>query len=58
MPHRTAAAARATGTPAPIVGAGAPRGMACAAVAALMKDPLANISNLIVSSSLLIWLHN
>jgi len=32
--------------------------MACAAVAALMKDPLANISDLIVSSSLLIWLHN
>ena len=51
MPHNTATAASATGTPAPIEGAGAPSGMACAAVAASMRHPLANIaSNLIYRS--------
>lgn len=39
MPHKTAAAASATGTPAPIEGAGAPSGMAWAADAAAAKHP-------------------
>lgn len=62
MPHSTAPAASATGTPAPIEGAGAPTrqeravappqvGMAWAAVATNTKDPLANAKNFIAASS-------
>jgi hypothetical protein len=59
MPHSTAPAASATGTPAPIEGAGAPTrqerlgpqvGMAWAAVATNTKDPLANAKNFIAAS--------
>jgi hypothetical protein len=51
MPHNTAAAASATGTPAPIEGAGAPSGMACAAVAVPMRHPLAIIANNLIYRS-------
>jgi hypothetical protein len=48
MPHNTAAAASATGTPEPIEGAGAGSvGIAWATVAALTKTPMANVSNFI-----------
>jgi hypothetical protein len=60
MPHSTAPAASATGTPAPIEGAGAPTrqekglvpqvGMAWAAVATNTKDPLTNAKNFIAAS--------
>jgi hypothetical protein len=51
MPHNTAAAASATGTPAPIEGAGAPSGMAWAAVTASTRHPLANIANNLIYRS-------
>ena len=56
MPHNTAPAVSATGIPEPIEGAGAPRihptavaqvGAAWAAVAAAMRNPLANVNDLI-----------
>jgi hypothetical protein len=60
MPQSTAPAASATGTPAPIEGAGAPTrharglgpqvGMAWAAVATNTNDPLANAKNFIAAS--------
>ena len=56
MPHNTAAAASATGTPEPIAGAGAgqPRwvmqGIAWANVTLLTKNPLANVTNRIPTS--------
>ena len=55
MPHNTAPAASATGTPVPIEGAGAPTrqaarleqiGLACATLAAPMKNPLAKVNDL------------
>ena len=55
MPHNTAPAASATGTPVPIEGAGAPTrqemtlaqiGLAWATVAAPMKNPLAKVNDL------------
>jgi hypothetical protein len=60
MPPKTAPAASATGTPAPIEGAGAPTrhkrgliphvGMAWAPVATNTKDALANAKNFIAAS--------
>ena len=56
MPHNTAPAASATGTPEPIAGAGAPhrvlgQGAAWTMVAAPMKIPLANVNSLIAISN-------
>lgn len=50
MPHNTAPAARATGTPAPIEGAGAAHngsGQASAAIAPPMQKPVTKVSNFI-----------
>jgi hypothetical protein len=51
VPHNTAAAASATGTPAPIEGVGAAQttlqqGLAWAKVAAASKNALANVNDL------------
>jgi hypothetical protein len=51
MPHHTAPAASATGTPVPIEGAGAGKrgvGKALATIVAPMQNPAANVSNFII----------